>query len=199
MLLKNRLKTFFYNRAPNSLLFDHIRVHFPNEDPEVIQQTLDELVLEGFLKAQEHINQRYPNLCRKSWHISAEHLGSYPIQTEIDLGNIKIPRMLDGDAARGEDINSIAFSVNKIVDQKIREIKELYDNEVKRLWSTIVTIFGLFLAVFSLVNAAIKPVYFSSELRLPPQEILIQSMCNLLPLSAVLVIFVVALWLIFRR
>ena len=107
--------------------------------------------------------------------------------------------MIDRDVARGEDINSIAIGLSKAFDRKISEMKQAVDKEIKKYWASLATIFGLFIAVFSMVNLAVKPLYFSEQLGLSPKQQFIQTLYNLGPLAGVMVLFTVALWLILRR
>jgi len=200
MNLENKLKILFYNRAPNTLIFEHIEFEFPTEKAKTLQEILNKLVKEKFLEIIKYKkNDRVPNLERIGYVISQEHIGKYPISTEIDIGTIKIPRLLDGDAARAEDVNVIALSFNKVVDEKIKALKDTYNKELKRIWSTLITIFGIFLAIFSLVNVALKPIYFASELKLSTKELIIQNLYNIAPLSLVLLLFLLLLYIIMRK
>jgi len=199
MNLKDKLKIFLYDKAPNSLIFEQIKFAFPDEKEEAIRSLLEEMVTEGFLERRVHVNDRAPNVQRVSYHIPSKHLENYPIQTEIEIGTIKIPRMIDGDTCRAEDINMPILSFDRIVDQKVKELKETYDNELKRILGTIISIFGLFFVLFSIVNITIKPIYFSNELNLTQKQIFFQSLYNIIPLSIVLLIFLCVLYIIFRR
>ena len=198
MKIKDKLKKLFYNTAPNSLLLGYIKFHLPKDNSDEIEKALEELTSEGFLNVKEGYNENCPTLNRRSWQITKDHLGDYPIQTDIELGELSIPRMLDGDLNRAEDINNVVHAFDRILEQEIKKLKNSYNRELKRVWGTVVTIFGLFLALFSLINVAIKPVYFSDKLELSQKAIILQTLYNILPLSLVLGIFLFVLYKIFK-
>ena len=94
MNINNRLKIFFYDRAPNSVIVDHILLEFADVQPSLLLEHLSELVGEGFLLSNAvSQNPRYPTLQRQSYRITDESLGDYPINTEIEAAGIKVPRI----------------------------------------------------------------------------------------------------------
>ena len=198
MNFKDNLKIFFYDRAPNTLIFEHIKYAFPHLEAKSLEKSLQELIAEGFLETQVYSNERYPNFKRTGYRIAPNRLGSYPIKTEIEIGDIKIPRMLDTDTVRAEDINSICLSFDKIITEKTKQLKKSFDSELRKYWGTVITLFGLFLTIFSLVNVAIKPIYYSSDFNLSPKEIFIQSTYNIIPLAIVLFLFLIILYSLFK-
>jgi uncharacterized BrkB/YihY/UPF0761 family membrane protein len=85
-----------------------------------------------------------------------------------------------------------------MVDEKVKKVEETYNKELKKYWGTIITLFGLFITIFSLVNIAIKPIYYK-DLDLSSKEIFIQSFYNIAPLILVLMIFLGILYLLMRN
>ena len=199
MDLKGQIRSLFYERAPNALVFEHISYAFPDASKDELEKVLSELVREGFLVPKNYQNSHYPKFNRSGHHISAKELGEFPVETEIQIGDFKIPRMLDGDIVRAEDINCIAMSFEKVVTPQIKDVKQQIQRESRSYWGRLITVFGLLVALFSLINVSVKPIYFSSDLKLTPQEMLIQSACNIAPLAIVLGIFLLILWVMFRR
>ena len=195
MNLKEKLKKLFIEKLPNTLLIEHIRVDLSDISRDALQGALNELVNEGFLDAKTYPNTPYS---REGYNVRGD-VSAYPISFETNLGPITIPRLIDRDVARGEDINAVAKGLSIAFDRKISELKDAVDKENKKYWASLATIFGLFITIFSMVNIAIKPIYFSEQLGLSPQEQFLQTIYNLGPLAGVLIIFTMALWLILKK
>ena len=199
MDIKGELRKLFYDKAPNALVFEHISYAFPHISKSDLEKALNELVADGFLITKSYPNKHYPKFNRTGYHISSDELGDYPVETEIVIGDFKIPRLLDGDVARSEDINCISMSFEKVINPRIEEVKRLVHSESRKYWGMLITIFGIFIALFTLINAAVKPVYFSSDLNLTSKQIFFQTLYNIGPLAVLMFLFVWALYFIFRQ
>lgn len=199
MELKDRIKLFFFDRAPNSLTIEHISSAFRQTQGSEIKKALDELVDEEYLEVIHYqTNARAPHLVRIGYKLRNDLLTDYPIATTIEIGSITIPRMIDGDVARAEDINAAGMAFNQIVDVKLAELKTSFENETKKFWGTLVTIFAAFVTLFSLINFAVKPLYFSTDLNLTTCELFKQTTANILPLGGILFLFALILWRVLR-
>ena len=196
MNIKDRLKIYFYDRAPNSLLEEHILLEFSEVQPSTLLEQLSELSDEGFLLAEVMpTNPRCPTLQRKAYRITDESLGNYPIITEIEAAGIKVPRLIDGDRARAEDVNSLIHAVNKIIDANAKQLEQKMEEQNRKYWGALVTIFALFISLFSIINVGVKPALFAAELSLSPMSLVFQSIVNIAPLTVVLLLFV---WLLHK-
>ncbi len=196
MNIKDRLKIYFYDRAPNSLLEEHILLEFSEVQPSLLLEQLSELADEDFLSAEVMPpNQRCPALQRKAYRITDESLGDYPISTEIEAAGIKVPRLIDGDRARAEDVNSLIHAVNKIIDANSKQLEHRMEEQNRKYWGALITIFALFVSLFSIINVGVKPVLFAAELSLSPRSLVFQSLLNIAPLTVVLLLFV---WLLHK-
>jgi hypothetical protein len=134
MNIKDRLKIYFYDRAPNSLLEEHILLAFSEVQPSLLLEQLSELADEGFLLAEVMPpNQRCPALQRKTYRITGESLGDYPISTEIEAAGIKVPRLIDGDRARAEDVNSLIHAVNRIIDANTKQLEHRMEEQNQKI------------------------------------------------------------------
>lgn len=195
MDIKDRIKLFFFDRAPNSVLQDHVHLDFHRDGRKDVDAALASLESEGFLVSKAQPNARYPTLQRKSYRITEQHLTSYPIKTEIEVAGIKVPRLIDGDTTRAEDVNSLILAVNKVVDAKAAELERRVEEQGRRFWSTLIAIFALFVSLFSIINVGVRPALFSDSLGLSPLNLALQSVLNILPLFLVLLLF---LWILNR-
>ncbi len=194
MFLKDKIKKVFIERLPNTLLIEHVELQFPKINKSHIKGALDELVSEGFLEIRNYSVNPYNRIAYKV-KIDTTNL---PISLLTDLGDFKIPRMLDGDVARGEDINAIASGLVQVFDYKIEKMKKYLDKEIKRYWASVASIFGIFISIFSIVNFSIKPLYFSENINLSPHQQFVQTLYNVGPLAGVLFLFLIIFWLILR-
>ena len=196
MNIEDRLKIYFYDRAPNSVLEEHVLLEFPDVQPASLLENLSNLAEESFLLVEVlPPNPRCPKLQRKVYRITDESLGDYPINTEIEAAGVKVPRLIDGDRARAEDVNSLIHAVNKIIDAKTQQLERQMDEQNRKYWGVLITIFALFVSLFSIINVGVKPVLFAAELSLSPMSLVFQSLMNIAPLTVVLLLFV---WLLHR-
>lgn len=140
-------------------------------------------------------NPRCKSLKRTVYRISENSLGDYPILTEIEATGIKIPRLIDGDGARAEDVNNLIYAVNKIIEVHTKQLEQRVEEQNRKYWGALVTIFVLFVSLFSIINVGVKPMLFASELALPPVDLIFQSILNIGPLAVVFMLFV---WLLHR-
>ena len=189
MNITDRLKLFFFDRAPNSVLEDHVYLEFGQESRTAVDAALSALQSDGFLVSDSQPNARYPALQRKSYRIADQHLKSYPIKTEIEAAGVKVPRLVDGDRVRSEDVNSLILAVNKVIDAKTMEMERRVEEQARRFWSTLIAIFALFVSLFSIINVGVRPALFSDSLALSPVSLAFQSLLNILPLTSVLLVF----------
>ena len=200
MNLKDKIKKLFIERYPNTLMEIHILNEFEKHPPSEIRANLEQLIKEDFLSVRADPVRRRNNpseivLERKSYYITKEV--NVPIETEINVGGVNIPRMLDGDVARGEDINATALRFNRVFSKMSEDFRRELKHETTKFWGTLVATFGLFLSIFSLLNLSIKLVPYSRDMAL--KEVLLQSIVNILPLTVVLSVFTIVLYVIFRR
>ena len=196
MNIEDRLKVFFYDRAPNSVIEDHILLEFVDVQPSALLENLAKLVTAGFLLTEiSPPNSRFPALSRKSYRITDDSLGDYPIRTEIEAAGVRVPRLIDGDKTRAEDVNSLIHAVNRIIDAKTQQLENRMDEQNRKYWGALITIFALFVSLFSIINVGVKPALFAAELSLSPMSLVYQSFLNIAPLTVVLLLFV---WLLHR-
>lgn len=194
--MKNKIKSFFFDRAPNTIVDVLLFLEFSDIPKEKIMEALADLEDENFLESSIlPPNPRFPGLERTVYRVAEGALGQFPMKSEIEAAGIKIPRMIDGDGARAEDINSLILSVNKIIEENSRNLEEKIEEQNKKYWAALITIFALFVSLFSIINVGIKPILFSEELSLSPGSLAFQSFLNIAPLTIVLLLFV---WLLHK-
>jgi hypothetical protein len=122
-----------------------------------------------------------------------------PVRKYINVGDVEVPRILTSDSALMslEDINNAIESLseyNKVLSSKFKVEME---KATERYWGSIIGLFGLFVALFSLINLAVpkKELPASYSFR----ESLLAGIAQSVPIALILGIFVLVLVLLFRR
>lgn len=107
---EKKILELLYSKAPNSLSYDLIIESSPLTKEET-DAVLEGLVAKNILVTDLNATNRVKLVSqiterRKSYYIK-EFPETYPIQEHIKVGDRLIPRLIDGDKARAEDVNSI--------------------------------------------------------------------------------------------
>lgn len=134
----------FYKRAPNFLTLDNLHFDIPDVDVQNIEQVLNKLSNLGQLRvtsAQGATNAHY-------------ELASYEnvrFKEYIEIGGIKVRRLLTHDRPRPEDINIFVEALVKRTLSLEAEFERRLDAKLRDYWSNVIVLFGIFVAVFSIV------------------------------------------------
>ena len=182
--LRNKLQTVFIERAPNSLRLENFVGLLPGEEPHAIQQELGKMVAEGAIVER--------SIGRNKDYLLASYNG-IPVREYVTVGGVKVPRLLHGDTARPEELNIFFELVAKRLLAIEAESEKRIDEKLKGYWGTIVTLFGAFIGVFSLIVAFLKPIPLDKDATFI--SVLALTSAQLLPLALVLGAFV---WLLAR-
>jgi hypothetical protein len=177
--LRNRILACFIERAPNPLTSANLLSLIESVDSSALEGELQAMATAGSL------------LMRQGPKRNEYQLPSYsniPIREYVAIGGVKVPRMLTGDTARSEDVNIFFEVLAKRLVQIESEAQAQFDEKLKSYWGNIVTLFGAFIGVFSLIVGFIKT---------PPMDtgatflsVLALNSAQVLPLAVVLAGFV---------
>jgi hypothetical protein len=185
--LRNKIQTVFIQRAPNSLTLTNLSALLGGEDLHALSQELQRMVAERVLVERTS--------ARNKDYLLASYNG-IPVREYVTVGGVKVPRLLQGDTARPEDLN-IYFEV---VAQRLvaidAESEKRIDERLKGYWGNIVTLFGAFIGVFSLIVAFIKPIPIGPDATFV--SVLALTAAQLIPLALVLGAFVWLLRVLFK-
>jgi hypothetical protein len=201
---EKKILELLYSKAPNSLSYDLI-VETSTLSKEDTDAALERLVEKRILvndfsqtnrqKIVKPITER-----RKSYYVK-DFPETYPIQEHIRVGNKLIPRLIDGDKARAEDLNSIIEAVVDYTNGIDREIEKRVQEETAKVYKQMIGIFGIFVSIFAIIVISTeKMLRFSPEiLRNDWWWLFGQSIALFLPVGLVVGGLVLALSVITRR
>lgn len=177
--LRNRIITCMIERAPNPLTLDNLSVLLPDTSSIAIEGELKNLVGSG-----ELLEKAGPI---KNVYLLSSYKG-IPTKEYISLNGMNLPRFIAGDVGRSEDIN-IYFETlaRRLLEVEATAEKKL-DERLKSYWGNVVTLFGAFIGVFSLIVGFIKTISIEKDATFI--SVLSLSTAQVLPFAIVLAGFV---------
>lgn len=180
--LKEKIKSYFYDRAPNSLLAEYIVEDFGLSSRKV-SEVLDDLCRDGFLEKREgEIKTDY-----KIKNLSSD----YPKRKIIKVGKFEFPRLLAMDVARPEDLNRF-IEKNAVEMENMKQslhdklIKKTQELEGKQLKQSI-TLLGVFTAIISFIIASIQII---------SRTVLLEALVLMVAMAFILIIFISTIYII---
>jgi len=189
MDLKSQLKRFIYTKAPNSLIQEHFEYNFPDVPAGEIQRTLEELVKEEFIVSEEQKNLRVESLSRTAYKYSKPI--DFKINKYIEIDGVKLPRLLDLDRARAEDVNALVLQLDKLISKKISNIDSILHEKKRSHVGSWVGIAGIIITIIALINVSTRTIFVSETMSF----FSLMKICfaNILPLGIVLLVFTLLL------
>ena len=147
--LRSRILACFVERAPNPLTSSNLLSLLPGDDLSAIERELTAMSEGGALRSRMGPKRAEYGLP------SYEYI---PVREYVAIGGVKVPRMITGDTARSEDVN-IFFEVlaRRLVEIEA-EAQAKFDEKLKSYWANVVTLFGAFIGVFSLIVGFLKTI-----------------------------------------
>jgi hypothetical protein len=185
--LKTKIKLAVYERAPNSLTLDNLHGLLPEIDISSIKKEIEALVNEGFL------------IERKSGRNTDYQLPSYenlPVKEYISIGDLKVPRMLANDTARPESVNIFYETLAKRILIAEVNAEKKFEEKLKSYWGNVITLFGAFIGVFSLIVGFLKTIPITENATF--SSVFWLSTAQVIPFAIVLVFFVAILKWLFK-
>ena len=151
----------FQNRAPNPIHADLLHYIFQTEIPKdkiivALEKLLNENKIGYFGIGNLRPKQSNPNYI--TYSLPVANYISIPIKPYFKFGSHKVPRILSNSPISSEQINIITEFLAKYTEELTKEIEEKYENSVKQYWVNLITVFGLFLAVFALITASSQKI-----------------------------------------
>ncbi len=145
------------------------------------ENTLDELVLGGSSHAY-----RWPEA------------KTVYVRETITIGNTEVPRILESSeiAMSLEDINEQVERLAEHSDTLEERFSGIVKDERRKYWGNTITLFGLFVAVFSFIMVSLPRIQVGRGLTF--SQIFAVNLAQILPLAIVLLLFILVLKLLFR-
>lgn len=165
---EKKLLEILYSKAPNSLSYDLIIEASPltKEDTDTVLQGLIEkgILVNDFNATNRKELVKKITERRKSYYIK-EFPETYPFKEHIVVGDRIIPRLIDGDKVRAEDINSIVEALVDYTNNIDSQIEKRVQEETAKVYKQMIGIFGVFVSIFAvIVISTDKMLRFSPDI-----------------------------------
>ncbi len=128
-------------RAPNSVADIIIYDSLKDLKQDQIDESLSKLLEKNIIAEMEKINRSF----------KLTNYDSAFIRETIKLGDKEIPRLINGNQSRIEDINYAMESLAEYADKLETKFEKKLNKQIQTYWLSIVTIFGVFIALFSFI------------------------------------------------
>lgn len=156
-VIKQEVVKFIQDQAPNGVLREHIYSHLEKLPVAELDAIIDQLIHEKTLTdnlSETNRNKVFASKVVRSPIYLKEYASTTPVLEYLNLEHIMIPRMLDGDTARAEDINQVILSLKKYQDKLQWIVQEKVASEVAVVYRNLIAIFGVFVSVFAIIVIA---------------------------------------------
>jgi hypothetical protein len=185
---------FLVSRAPNSVRFEIIKNNLKQYSDEQLRKGIADLIQSGIVEKELPIHGTIP----ASTSFTLKETSNIPIRKYIKIGSTEVPRILKTDniVTSLEDINEAIEQLSKYADSLETRFGELMKHEMKRYWGNLITIFGIFVAIFALID------FSTNKLTPSPsydwETILLNNFAQVIPIAVVLGIFIFVLHRLFK-
>ena len=195
MKAKDLIIKLLIDRAPNPVSKTIIDNRLNDLEANEVENALGELQKEGRVENPMQMVGKGPYAADYYKLTSYDGL---PIRRTIKIGNIEVNRILGIDSVQSslEDINEAVERLAEYSDSLEDIFYEKFKKEMNRYWANIITLFGLFIAIFSLIIVALPRINMPENLSF--LNILVTNTAQILPITLVLAIFVWILAKLFR-
>jgi len=196
--VKNDILRFLAGRVPNSVRGEIIVRRLNKYNLKEIEDALKELIAEK--KVREPLIPREwktePGILFRGYSLSSYE--NIPIRRDIQIGNTSVHRILSTEIINLslEDINEAIETLAEAFATMEKQYSERLKDEINKQWGNLIIIFGIFVAIFSFIIVALKPFEFPKSYSF--WEIILASSAHLLPVAAILAIFVLVLKKLFH-
>jgi len=182
--IEKRIIEILSYRVPNSvvdlIIYDTLRDLNHDQIDEALSKLLEKnIITETKVKTRSFKLKNYESI--------------YYRET-IHLGDKEIPRLLNQDQSRVEDINYAMESLAEYADKLETKFEKKLNKQIQSYWLSIITIFGVFIALFSFI-IKISNQEISSEKTF--WKTIETGFANLIPLIVLLVIMLVTIKILF--
>jgi hypothetical protein len=183
------------DRAPNLVSELIIRQRLKRYDGSAISDALQKLINGGKITVEEdHRDKRAPS-------VNYYRLTSYdgiPVRDSIILGDQEIIRVLSISSPRflPEDLNEQIERLAEYTNGLERRFADLVREEQRGYWANIVTVFGVFVSILTLIIVGLPKITASPSLS--PWTLVWLNLGQLLPIAVVLALFVFLLRCVIR-
>lgn len=193
--IKDRILEIMIRCAPNYVREEIILQQLGEYDSLQVKKALDALVQDSKLE-QPYSQDVDRHLLQGGYSLPSYE--NIPIRKTIKIGDSEIFRILMTDLVKlmPEDFNQAIESLSEYAGSLENRFRRLVDEEMKRYYGNLITLFGIFIAIFSLIIVALPRISYRAEYGF--WKILLETSAQTLPVALILAIFVLVLVKIFR-
>jgi hypothetical protein len=191
---QNVILTAVVSRSPNAVALDTIERRFKELSSEDVDDALSVLVAKRIIKVTENTNSISGSM-RKLIELTEPY--NYPIRKFIRIDSEDFNRNMTGDLVIAEDVNEPLEALSEYMLELEKRFVQLSNEQTQRYWANTITLFGLFLAVFTLIVSSIPKLNIDPSWSF--EQVIAPTSASIIPQFAVLLVFVLLLWIIFGR
>ena len=192
--IENQVILLLHHRAPNTVREDLFINHIIGHDEKSIVDCLE--TLEKNQRIKKTIDVRKGKAAPVNYYELPTYEG-IPYRESINVGDVKVDRLLIHSAKRNfpEEFNEAIESLAKYNDSLEERFAELVKKEQRNYWSTIIGVFGIFVAILALIITGLPKIVTNSSMSF--WEVVLANFAQLMPISFVLILFILLLrWLV---
>jgi len=189
----NDLLSLLTHHAPNGMRVEWISAK-SGLSPEEVLEISKELTHKNLVRSETRENDF---LNRSYVVLSLTNPLDYPIRRTIIVGDRKFPRYMNQDVFGAEEMNVPLEAISEYTQELESRFTRTTNEHIKKYWANSILLFGMFLAVFTLIMAAIPKVQVESGRSL--QHIILLNSAALVPQAVILLAFVLLLRALFRK
>lgn len=196
----------FKKRSPNTIDLDLLRYIFPDTEKEDLKGILDSLVSKGIISEKPTLNRNEQSARAKIILVKKDYQHSYELtekwmdiffKEDLEIAGVRTPRVLDGSPVRGEIINFLVENIVKYNNLSQENLKTILKKERDGYFASIITLFGVFIAIFALINISLNKIQINHNYSW--QDILWLNFVQIIPATIMLSVFVIVLHFTFKR
>lgn len=185
--LRNKIHLCLVERAPNALTLANLLGQIPGTDPQTLEKELQSMSSDGLVVIRQ--GKRYADYALPSYD-------GLPVREYVTVGEIGVRRLLSDERALPEELNIFVEVLAQRMLQIELEAEKKLDERLKSYWANVVTLFGAFIGVFSLIVGFLKTVPLEANSTF--WSVFILSSAQVLPLALMLGAFVWLLRALFK-
>ena len=193
--VKDLIIKLLIERAPNPVSNTIIENRLNDLETNEVENALDELQKEGRIENPMQMSGEGPYAAN---YYKLKSYNGIPIRRTIKIGDIEVNRILRVDSVESslEDINEAVERLAEYSDSLEDIFYEKFKKEMNRYWANIIILFGLFIAIFSLIIVALPRINMPENMSF--FNILLTNTAQILPITLVLAIFIWIVAKLFR-
>jgi hypothetical protein len=194
---KNLILQILIDRVPNNVRLELILRQLPTYSEAEIFQALEMLNSDGKIISDFRTNPVVADRILKYYKLTNPSI--YPNKETFTLGDQEYPRIFAGDTTNPEDMMEKFEALQTYLKTLEQRYSDLTSEMTKKYWLNMTTIFGLFIALFSLIIKGSEPILIDASQPIAPLLLIELKFAQLLPLALIMFSFVLILRFALRK